>query len=70
MKNIFRRATVDQTDATIAQPNAMELDESELEQVTGGYGHSRHLPPPPPHRQPQPPRPAPHPAPHPAHPCR
>lgn len=51
MKNIFRRATINQTDATIAQPNALELDERELEQVTGGCGHNRHLPPPPVHKK-------------------
>lgn len=62
MKNIFRREAVEQMDVTSAQPDALELDEHELEQITGGCGHNRHLPPPPPvHKQPLPHQPQ-HPA--------
>lgn len=51
MKNIFRRATVKQTDASIVQPHFIELDERDLQQVSGGRGCT-----PPPPRRPLPPQ--------------
>jgi bacteriocin-like protein len=53
MKNIFRRVTLKQTDASITQPHFRELDERELQQVSGG---SSCTPPPIPPRRPLPPQ--------------
>lgn len=54
MKNIFRRMTLNRTDASIDQPHFIELDERDLQQVSGGRGST--LPPPTPPKRPLPPQ--------------